>query len=139
MEFLLSGDLNHAFAIHHWGMPQWQSAAAKLALRAWRPEWWRQPPVSPSASLPVSTAAASLPVSAAAAALPVAALLPALMQPLLASKVGGGEAGSEALSTSAAEQRRRLAGLGMYADALDTLPHDLRTGQILGSAPARHA
>ena len=97
VEFVLSVDLNHAFAIHHPATSAWRTAAAKIALDEWREEWWEaQPRDSPTLC---------------------ATLLPALMQPLLASKEGGGQPAIDALSKAGASQRTRLIRMGMYADS----------------------
>ena len=105
VEFVLSVKLNHAFAIQHWTAPPWQTSVATLALSWWREEWWQAQPLRASA--------------------PSASLLPALLQPSLASKLGGGIAAIEALSRSDAQRRRRLIKLGMYADAREHLNIDL--------------
>ena len=97
VEFVLSIDLNHAFAIHHWTAPPWQTTAAKLALEEFQDGWWERNPRG--------------------GGVPRAVLLPALLQPLLASKEGGGKAAIDALTKVGAQQRTRLIRLGMYADS----------------------
>ena len=93
VELVLASELNHAYVVHHWAAPPWQAAAAKIALDQWCEDWWESHN-----------------------ALPCAVLMAAMLQPLLASKVGGGREALGALSQADAQRRRRLIRLGLYVE-----------------------
>ena len=97
VEVLLSTKLNHAFALHWWEAVEgnsWQRAAAVLAWRGWRKEWW-------------------LPVQAEAPPLvpPVAVLLPALLQPVASHIVAsdGSSLASDVTARSGTGSGRQVA------------------------------
>ena len=116
VDFTLSLDLNHAFAVHHWTAPAWQLAAAESVLVHWMDHWWQRD-------------------NAAACTSPCAALLPSLLRPRLASTLANDALGIAAAaldgeridrhqrdsSEGSTSVRTRLLRLGMYADGRDHL------------------
>ena len=153
VEFTLSLELNHAFAVHHWTGPAWHLSAAGLATHApsthaggtepalhanaiavalghwtepWQLDsWWDQPGHAMEDAEPSHT-------EISPAMLPRSALLPALLRPLLASEEAAAVVARTAVNVASAAEATAAGALSGGSAVLATHSAEAQQVHALG-------